>query len=139
MNSEVVAWILEAARDSGIKVEQLSESDASLIVKEARRRFVKGNPRAWWLSLVGTITRRPSHGCSINELLGAYWGVGYLIPDAEDEVVVFVCSSSELEKIRESSPLFEYNYLNGLLTEMICENEHDEFICVRLEVENGCE
>lgn len=129
-------WVVEAIRLLNLSLEEFQEFDTSKslpLIQEVKQRFVKGNPRAWWLSLKNPFTAfviDDSYGVSgsvdyLDELLPSKEPVYLFIPENEDgDYKVFQTTLHVIKQILLECPSFEYYLLPLHLSWLLCENDH---------------
>jgi hypothetical protein len=54
MRSEILDWVTAALQGINLSVEPITATNAHGIVETAKKIFVVGNPRAWWMSAKGS-------------------------------------------------------------------------------------
>jgi len=128
MSSEIRDWVLEALRQSKIDVVPLPKAEARLLVSNAKRNFVNGNPRAWWMNLKGSTKTYDSTNYKLVEILPScdkdYW----FIPETEEESLpVFSLTRAEIETILNECPFFEYYVLSKYNQWLVAESDHNQF------------
>jgi hypothetical protein len=129
---EIVDWIKQALRRVGSNAKSIPTSEANRIVRNARKKFVNGNPRAWWMSLKAEPTTYCSETTKLKEILppqnAGYW----FVPEMEtDELPVFELSSGEIQTVLNESPYFEYYILPKDYAWLIAESDHNQFYVVK--------
>jgi len=134
--SSVNQWVEEAINLLQVSPEELQEWDALEVlplIHELRRRFVNGNPRAWWLSLRGPFTTYiiDNHydiSGSVDYLEGllpSKESFYLFIPENETgEYKVFQATLGAIQNILLECPFFEYYLLPLHLSWLLCENDH---------------
>jgi hypothetical protein len=130
--SEVEAWIEEAAVGLGLKVERLEKRAATDVVDSLRERYVRGNPRAWWLDLAVPFTKYDSSNLSLSSVLPSIEGTAFLIPEIDgEELPVYKVSAAALERLMAECPYFEYYVAGAMLEWLVIESDHNVFfVCV---------
>lgn len=81
--SEVEVRIEEAAIRLGLELERLGNVTAAKVVGQLRERYVRGNPRAWWLDLAVPCTKYDSSNLSLSSVLPSMEGRTFLIPEID--------------------------------------------------------
>src|SRR5437763_15766266 len=112
MNSEVFEWVTKAIKSLRIPVTPLAAEEARVVVSNAKRAFVRGDPRAWWLDLKGPTQVYDSKTTRLKDVLPtndkSYW----FIPEIEeDELPVFDLTGRQIEAVLDECPFFEYYVL----------------------------
>lgn len=113
--------------------KKLPIDQATLIVDEARLRFVIGNPRSWWLSLS---TRATTHQYPDSQgylHIKSHWAPPdercFFIPETgAQSLVVFDTTISNVQLLLRHCSFFEYYLLDQTLTFLLIENDHNEII-----------
>jgi len=117
-------------------------AEAARIVQEAMRRFVKGDPRTWWLSLSRRAEYYDYPDCDAHKYLTDHIPTGqtkcWLIPETEEpSLPVFEVDTALLTGILDRCQFFEY-YLVGLCFDwLVIETDHNQIIVVGDEPPGG--
>lgn len=134
--SSVNQWVEEAIEILHFPAAELQETEAVVVlrlIQEIRQRFIRGNPRAWWLSLkvpftTYVIENRYDISGSVDylvEVLPSKESFYFFIPENETgEYRVFQATLSAIKKILLECPFFEYYLLPPNLSWLLCENDH---------------
>ena len=117
--------------------ERCSEEKAREIVREAKERFVEGNPRSWWLALKGDpdVHSHPD-GNGMRALRGHIPPMDmdcWFIPETEEEELpVYDVRIDAIADVLGKCSYFEYYLVGKRLDWLIVENDHNDLVVVRL-------
>jgi hypothetical protein len=125
---EVEEWIEEAAVELGLDVERVDKQVAIATVDSLRARYVRGNPRAWWLDLAVPFTKYDSSKISLSSVLPSIEGTVFLIPEIDKaELPVYQVRAATLEQLIAACPYFEYYVAGRMLEWLVIESDHNVF------------
>jgi hypothetical protein len=128
MSSEIRGWVLEALGRLKNVAAPLSKAEARLIVANAKRIFVGGNPCAWWLNLKGPTKIYDSTNYKLEEILPSCEKDYWFIPETEEEdLPVFSLTRLEIETVLNGCPFFEYYVLDKDNQWLVAESDHNQF------------
>ena len=126
--SEVELWIEAAAQRLGVDVKRLNEQAANALVSSLKERYVRGNPRVWWLDLAVAFTTHDSSKLRLSSVLPSLDGEALLIPETEgEELPVYQTYAAALEELIVACPYFEYYVAGGKLEWLVIESDHNVF------------
>lgn len=127
--TEIEKWIEEASEENALNLSMLTSLSAAEVVNAIKGRFVKGNPRVWWLSLQTPFTSVSSVGVNIADIVPTRNELVYLIPETEAaNLPVYHVKPGDIEVLRRECPPFEYYVTDDSLEWLLIETDHDEFI-----------
>lgn len=127
--TEIEGWIAEVSKGNALNLSALSLSSAAKVVSATKGRFVKGNPRVWWLSLQTPFTSVSSVDVNIADVVPTRNELVYLIPETEAaNLPVYHVKPGDIEVLRRECPPFEYYVTDDSLEWLLIETDHDEFI-----------
>jgi hypothetical protein len=103
------------------------------ILSKIKSTFVKGNPRAWWLSFSKTpiiqVFDDNSGHLHLSELAPANTKDIWLIVDEDNESkLIFSAPLEKVPNILEDCRYFEYYLVNKELTWILAENDHGDLL-----------
>ena len=105
---------------------------ANEVEREARRRFVIGDRRSWWLSLSGASEQYDSSTTDLNDVMPASSGPCWFIPETgEVNLPVFLIDASTVRVILGECPFFEYYVGSPTFEWMVAESDHNVFFLCR--------
>src|SRR5262245_26975614 len=122
---EIEKWIEDASVNQSVPVKKLSDQDASLVKEAARRRYVKGNPRVWWLDLATPVDEQyDRRSVDLDSVIPGKSGTCWLIPENEKRPVYEV-DVAQIRKLLDDCGLFEYNLVARDFSWLLAETDHD--------------
>jgi hypothetical protein len=125
---DVEVWIEKAAIKLGINIERLEKQAAYAIVNSVKTRYVRGNPRSWWLGLALPFTKYDSSESSLSSVLPAIDGSVFFIPEIDTvDLPVYQLRAAILEPLLAECPYFEYYVAGGMLEWLVIESDHNVF------------
>jgi len=128
---EIESWIDEASRNQNIPVQKLPEQNAKLVMEAARRRYVSGNPRVWWLDLKKPIEEQyDSRSIDLTSIMPDKSGTCWFIPETE-AWTVYEVDITQIQRLLNDCPLFEYNLLARDFSWLVIETDHNMFYVCR--------
>ena len=130
--SEIEIWIEEAVRNGEADFRKLSSIAAAEIVRLVKSKYVKGDPRVWWLSLKAPSFAVSSVGVDFVDVVPGSLEKVYLIPETDDErLPVYQGGPADIDFIRRECPPFEYYVTDESFEWLVIETDHDEFITAK--------
>lgn len=131
--TELEKWIDDATRENNLSLRVLPSALAIKIVNTVKERFVKDNPRVWWLSLQTSFVSVSSVNVSIKDVVPNGNGLVYFIPETERTYLpVYYTKPNDIEVLRRECPPFEYYVTDESFEWLLIETDHDEFIIAKL-------
>lgn len=119
------------------QMRELSAAEARDVLDTAKGLFVRGNPRAWWLSL-----KVPAQALQYPDATGYLHlsdhlaGAGqrfWFIPELEiEELPVFDAELDAVTKLLRESSFFEYYILSKDYRQLLVENDHNQILLAHL-------
>lgn len=131
--SESIILAAQQLRLSANEFRKLDNAQAELVLTDIENKFVEGNPRVWWLSLVNTseTTRACDDLSHLNDEVIPASDWYYFIPE-ESTKSVFVASLKTIKVVLGDCEFMEYYILPSNLNWLFCENEHSECMICRI-------
>lgn len=128
---DIEEWIEAAIRNHHLQISKLPREQAQECVRETRAKFVLDNPRAWWMNLKVKPTRMSATGLPLIKAAPATEAYPFFIPETEDEELpVYRAPLSELTRLIEECPFFEYYVVAPDKGWLLIESDHNEyFLC----------
>lgn len=128
--SEIAGWLSQASKDLSLELRQLPSSEAGQLYERAKSRYVRGNPRAWWLDLVLPCEQFDSGKTTLSNVVPVRVGKVWLLPETEAEPIAYEVDIADLERLLAECPYFEYYVLALDLTWLVAESDHNVyFVC----------
>ena len=135
---EIEKWLRDAARENGVMLRKLSEEEAKLVEATAHDRFVRGSPRVWWLGLEGNCESYNSASVKLSNVIPDTSGTCWLLPETDEtNLPVYEVDVSQVPKLIQDSPFFEYNLVAKDFRWLIAESEHDVYFLCRGKAERS--
>lgn len=127
---EIEQWIEEASRNQNIPIRKLTDQDARVVKETAQQRYVKGNPRVWWLDLARPIDEHyDRRSVDLTTVIPSKSGRCWLIPENERRPVYEV-DVTQVQQLLDDCNLFEYNLVARDFSWLVAETDHDMlYIC----------
>jgi hypothetical protein len=127
--TEIEHWINDAAVSLKIEVETLAKDAAVEFVTSARARFVHGNPRVWWLAWALPCAQYDASEVHLSAVMPATEGNVFLVPELDDgsDLPVYIVPVSEIERLLNDCPFFEYYVIEQKQGWLVAETEHGIF------------
>jgi hypothetical protein len=132
MDQEIVGWIDSASASTGLPIERLTKDRAALVEGRARKQFVTGNPRAWWMSLSGPCEAFGANERSLQDVLPAGETKCGLIPEtgSSSGLPVYSLDARSLSPLLAECPYFEYYIVAEDFSWLVAESDHNVlFVC----------
>lgn len=125
--SESIILAAQQLRLSANEFRKLDKAQGERVLMDIENKFVEGNPRVWWLSLVNTCetTRACDDLSHLNDDLIPDSDWYYFIPEVSTKSV-FVASLKAIKAVLGECEFMEYYILPSNLNWLFCENEHSE-------------
>lgn len=137
LEKEIIRSIKEQSLEGAVHFFDKKEAD--IITNKLKGIFVKGNPRAWWLSLKYNpekfIFDEPNSFERINEFFNSNEEVWWIIENEEE--LLFKTSIKHIILIIADCPFFEYNIVSLDNKKILIENDHNEFLFINLDNYEG--
>jgi hypothetical protein len=127
--TEIERWINEAAVNLKVQLNRLPKETAVEFVKSVRARFVRGNPRVWWLDWALPCVQYDASKATLSELMPKNAGIVFLVPELDDgsELPVYKVPASEVEGLLNECPFFEYYVVEQGQHWLVTETDHGMF------------
>jgi len=134
--SEIVLDIQRATRELTLPQEaiiQLDEEASAKIVSQVRKVFVRGHPRAWWLSLkYPAKTKEYAEGNAhlhLREHIPFSDKNCWFIPETEQQSLpVFDIGTEYLSALLSEVSFFEYYLVGKSLNWLVIETDHNSIV-----------
>jgi hypothetical protein len=98
----------------------------------AKRRFVKGNPRAWWMSLSGSCEHFNSKEHRLADIVPTGATKCWLIAEtgSSSGLPVYSIAPSDVPSVLDECPYFEYYLVAEDFSWLVAESDHNVlFVC----------
>lgn len=132
MDREIEEQIESAAISIGLPIERLSTDRAAEIERRARQRFVRENPRAWWMSLSGSCEHFNANEYKLEDVLPAGSAKCWLIAEtgSTSGLPVYSLDASSVSAVLDECPYFEYYVVAADFSWLVAESDHNIlFVC----------
>lgn len=131
---EANAVTLELSAEAFHRVGSL---EAAEVIRNARERFVAGNPRSWWMSLKVQPRCYAYPDSEGYRHLGEHWTSAsekcWLIPETEEpQLPVYSTELKVVARLLAECSFFEYYLLSVDQSLLLIENDHNEIIVASL-------
>lgn len=134
---EIEMWIKQAACKQNINLRRLSDDDARLVEEAARRRYVKGNPRAWWLSLNSVCETYDSRAVEPSTVFPDRSGSCWFLPETDEaHLPVYEVDVTQIQRLLSDCPFFEYNIVSRDFSWLVAESDHNVYFVCRAKAAN---
>ena len=136
---EIEKGIQEAAERQFIKIRKLPRDEATGVLRELMRRYIKDpNPHslALWMDLAKPIDEYyDRNSVKFVDVVPQKSGACWLIPETDSadelELPVYEIDISEIEKLINDCFSFEYNVVANDLSWLVIETHHDQYYVCR--------
>jgi hypothetical protein len=128
--SEIAVWLAKASESLALDVRKLSSTEGGRISDAAKGRYVRGNPRVWWLDWAVPCEQFDSTTTTLSSVLPVRAGKVWLVPETENEPIVYELDAADLERLLAECPYFEFYVLAHDLSWLVAESDHNVyFVC----------
>lgn len=128
--SEAEVWFESAAIRLGVEVKRLESQAAAAVLDSIRARYIRGNPRVWWLGLAVPYVEYDSSRRSLSSILPSIEGTVFFIPEIDDvDLPVYQVRATILEQLIADCPYLEYYVVGAMQEWLIIESDHNVFYC----------
>jgi hypothetical protein len=126
--TDIERWLQEAVDMLHVPMRALPATEARDLIQQAKNRFVRGDPRVWWLDLAAPCQQYDSTITSLSAILPATSGAVWFVPETEEaELRVFELQAADLERVVAECPYFEYYILGSQLDWLVAESDHNVY------------
>ena len=126
---------MEAAAESGTTVKRLSDKDARSVEDTARAKYVRGNPRVWWLGLEGCESY-DSNSVELSTVIPDKTGACWFLPETDEpSLPVYEVDASSLPQLIKECPYFEFNIVAKDFSWLVAESDHNVYFLCRSKAE----
>ncbi|MFJ4456723.1 DUF6756 family protein [Pseudomonas sp. NPDC089392] len=134
MNQESLTLIEELhqafSKQQLLRTEPKHKKEVLLKIQSA---FIKGNPRAWWTSLISkpkihTFENNTGYLHLFELVPGPIENVWFIADEDNEEKLLFCLPLKKIPSILEECRYFEYYIVDKQLSWMIAENDHGDLV-----------
>lgn len=135
MNNELYKELECALKKLNIKIEKPSNSEKNTLVRSIEKKYIRGNPRAWWTSMQRqpkTYEQPDSQGhLKILQIAPKTHEDVWLIADEDNEEKIILGLPIELiPSVLEECYYFEYYITPKDLSWLLAENDHGDLLLI---------
>lgn len=132
--TEIETWTDDAISLLGLCATKLGPDAASQVRDALLQRFIAEKTTPWWWSALAVpATTYSSLEHSLSSVLPSTEGVGYLIPETEDDrPPVYELRLCDVQALIEECPFFEYYVAGPNLDWLLIESHHNEFFVANI-------
>jgi hypothetical protein len=131
---EIENWIRDAVEQQGISIRKLPREAAIQVQREVTARYVKTNsPCTWWWNFSRPVDENYDRNTvRLSDIIPTSNGLCWFIPDTEQEwLPVYELEVSQIEKLIDDCPGFEYYIVAKDFNWLLVETHHDQYYVCR--------